>query len=94
MRLTSSNNMTVGPRNKIMVRRRGRTAAHNSPTHNRIIYYTNNQQPKSLPPVFRPRISDKEYFSKSCGLPNMYTNTGDMRVMKPAETNLLLIVSG
>ena len=74
--LTSSNNMAMGPMNRITVRSRGSTAAENSPA------------------VFSPIISDREYCSNSSGLPNWCTKTGDIIVINPAETNLLLIVSG
>ena len=45
------------------------------------------------PAMRNPITSASEYLSKSAVAPNMWTKTGEMRVMKAAEMNLLLIVS-
>ena len=104
--LTSSNNIAVGPRKRAMVSNRGRIEAWSRP---KIIknYICNmkrafvtrcrkflNNEDKQVPAVLRPNNSANVWFSRRLLAPNFHTNTGEIIVMKPAETNLLLIVSG
>ena len=49
---------------------------------------------RNIPGVLSPMRSMRVYFSNKCSAPNIQTNTGDTIVMKAAETNLLLMVSG
>ena len=46
------------------------------------------------PAVLRPSSSEMENVSRRLAAPHCHTNSGDTSVMKAAETNLLLMVSG
>ena len=46
------------------------------------------------PAVLRPSSSEMENVSRRLAAPHCHTNSGDTSVMKAADTNLLLMVSG
>ena len=46
------------------------------------------------PAVLSPSSSEMENVSRRLAAPHCHTNSGDTSVMKAAETNLLLMVSG
>ena len=76
---------------------RGLTSSNNmavGPRNNTMVRSRGNNPANTSPELLSPIISARLYFSRSSALPNWWTNTGDIMVMKPADTNLLLMVSG